>query len=78
MKKLSIQCKGVCNISNTSSGLNIELENVFMDFLDDISVDNILLYCDNIKLFKNMNYETITKFIENKTIEKSNENWYVD
>jgi len=63
---LEIECKGIADISFHSGYGNVELQEVDMSFLEDISADDIILYCDNQKLLEAIEADEIAEFYESK------------
>lgn len=65
MKELNISCKGVGNLSlDRRDYVVIELEEVNMDFLEQVSAEDIIKNCDLNELLKAIDYDTLVDHLE--------------
>lgn len=46
MKSLTIKCKGIANLSAFSTYIEVDIEEVDLDFIEDIKADDILYRLD--------------------------------
>lgn len=63
--KLVIECKGIANISAISRGLEVELEQVDMSFLEDIKTETIVNNHNNEKLLEAMDTDELIEYVLN-------------
>lgn len=67
MKKLEIECKGVSEIRPRSGGcINMELLEVDMSFLEQVSAADIIEGCDLNELLNAIDYEVLVYHLEEK------------
>jgi hypothetical protein len=65
MNELIIDCKGINNISwHSSNGIGqVTLSNVTMDFLENVPAKDIVLYCNNEAILKEMDSGEIIDYL---------------
>lgn len=67
MNELEINCKGIKNLSvNMDETVDIILQDINMDFLEDVSAKDIVLYKDNKELLEQMDSDEIIDYLEEK------------
>jgi len=67
MKKVEIECKGISEIRPRSGGcINMELLEVDMSFLEQVSAADIIKGCDLKELLKAIDYDTLVDYLEEK------------
>ena len=70
MKELEIWCKGVNNISFGNHEAEVTLSEVKMDFLENVPAKDIVLYCNNEAILKEMDRGEIIDYLrENFDVE---------
>lgn len=67
MKKVEIECKGISEIRPRSGGyINMELLEVDMSFLEQVSATDIIKGCDLNELLNAIDYDTLADYLEEK------------
>lgn len=65
MKNLSIECKGISEINSRSYSMEVELQDIDMSFLEDLSSKDIVLNHNNEYLLREMDIDEVIEFITN-------------
>lgn len=67
MKLLNIGCKGLANVSCNLSGIiELELQDVDMDFLEDVPTSEIAKWHSNKALLEQMDSDEIIDYLESR------------
>ena len=64
-KNLNIECKGISEINSRSYCMEVELQDVDMSFLEDLSSKDIVLNHNNEDLLREMDIDEVIEFITN-------------